>query len=105
MEKTALDALTAELAEKELDSPLRNAEIEKVVPPSLTQEEVDKEKRKYAIGIFKLCFAVLAGILVGDNIISICITKQPSVLNTTAIDLIKTVVLLALGYLFNKNDS
>jgi len=105
-EKKELDTLEPKPAETEVDVPLppRSAPPDSSKTPALSlARDKDGETRQYGYKIIKFCFWVLVGIIALDNAIPVFFGKSPGGLNSEIVDLLKTIFLFVLGYLFGKN--
>ena len=100
------DKLALETATVEADEPLEfstSPEIHTKKKSPTAKRDKESETRRYGYMIIRFCFWILIGIIVADNIISFLQSGDASELNTVVIDLLKTVLLFVLGYLFGKN--
>ena len=103
---TDADILAMETATVEADEPLALGSHTDIHPKKKTptaKRDKESETRRYGYMIIRFCFWILIGIIVADNLVSFIKSGDTSELNIVVIDLLKTVLLFVLGYLFGKN--
>lgn len=64
-----------------------------------------KEKRKYAFHIICICFVGVGIIIIGENIFSVLNINGASNLNNLVFELLKSILLIVIGYLFGKSEA
>jgi hypothetical protein len=91
----------------EEDVPLKSHSPKRRTNSSLPFQKIEekRENRRYGYKIIIGCLIILGIILIADNIVSLYLLKEASKLNSIAIDLIKTIVLFVLGYMFGRSGN
>ena len=106
-ERNDVDILAQQLAPKEEDKPLRN---KKQIMPQEGRPVAPKEVRKsrkveLAKTFFYLCLSLYVLTTVANVILDVSQSKDISVWTVSLTELLKSVILLVLGYLFGNSDN